>query len=200
MPRRKAWPEAEVETTRKTSPWSSSWSPLSSMSSSSPSWISSSSSRIRRVFVKVGDLKVAASRKEGTCLKRSALSAMLFFVLLFARGVLLLCACAQSWKDTPSREAARPGGGQASGGCSDREENIAVVIIVAAIVVIVLVVTVIAGVVIVDISACLCQSWNPVLGEGTCRQAESKNPVLHAICKGSSHTNFRHRGRTARTL
>ena len=111
LPRRRAWPQAEVETTRKTSPWSSSSSPLSSMSSSSPSWISSSSSTIRRVFVKVGDLKVAASRKEGTCLKRSALSPMLFFVVFFARGVVLLCACAQSWIDTPSREAARLGGG-----------------------------------------------------------------------------------------
>ena len=60
------------------------------------------------------------------------------------------------------------------------------VIIVVAIVVIVLVVTVIAGVVIVDISACLRQSWNPVLGEGTRRQAESKNPVLHAVVSGAS--------------
>ena len=33
------------------------------------------------------------------------------------------------------------------------------------------------------------QGWNPVLGEGTRRQAESKSPVLHAICKGSFHTN-----------
>ena len=63
------------------------------------------------------------------------------------------------------------------------------VIIVAAIVVIVLVVTVIAGVVIIDISTSLPQGWNPVLGEGTRRQAESKSPVLHAICKGSFHTN-----------
>ena len=60
------------------------------------------------------------------------------------------------------------------------------VIIVVAIVVIVHVVTVIAVVVVVDISVCLRQNWNPFLDEGTRRQAESKNPVLHAVVSGAS--------------
>ena len=115
-------------------------------------------------------------------------------------GSASLCMRAILDRHPFSRGSSPRGGRQDSGGSSHREENIAVVIIVAAIVVIVLVVTVIAGVVIIDISTSLPQGWNPVLGEGTRRQAESKNPVLHAICKGSSHTNFRHRGRTARTL
>ena len=58
---------------------------LSSLSSSSLSSISSSSSTFRRVFVEVGVLKVAASRKEGACMKRSAQPAVLLFVLLRAR-------------------------------------------------------------------------------------------------------------------
>ena len=60
------------------------------------------------------------------------------------------------------------------------------VIIVVAIGVIVLVVTVIDIVVVVDILACLCPSWNPILDEGTRRQAKSKNPVLHAAATAAS--------------
>ena len=52
------------------------------------------------------------------------------------------------------------------------------VIIVVAIIVLVYVVTVIAVVIVVDISACLRHMWNPILDEGTRRQAETRNPML----------------------